>query len=130
MDQRRADGEAVFAAWNRAMHYSLRARTLRSLKFEFNGPGCEEARYDMDKVRAWAVAVIPDVKAMLLNDYHSKDPDAATFRIDPQGSIWCDVSLTGHGKTKKTRLCLTGIGTPANIENFRVMIDPTFDETW
>ena len=132
MNTRLAEGKAVHAAWRRAMCVSdKRPAVIRSLEFRLNERGCRENKYDMDEVRAWFAGVVPDVKAMLLEDYGSRKRAAAAFKgCGSLGSVWCDVSLTAHAKTKKTRLCLLGVRTRANLKGFIVMLDPTFDHTW
>lgn len=127
--QRRAEGQAVFAAWKRAMQ-SDPLDAIRTATYSLNAAGCTENGYPMDEVVCWAQSVIPRLQAMLLEDYGSRRRNAATFRGGSLGSIWCDLHLSAHGKTKKTRVALTGVGDADAITGFRIMLDPTFDETW
>lgn len=132
-EERYEQGVALSAAWNRAMGASKdRSRFVQDyVKVLLNAPGCISLDYNIDDVLAWYAEVVPVVRAMLVRDYGVQAPNAVAFNgCGSIGSVWCDVPLTGCGKTKKTRLCLGRVGTVQNIKSFTVMLDPTFEEEW
>ena len=92
--------------------------------------GCEILKYDIAIVTRWFKSVVPRLRLMIERDYGSHNTSAAVFKLGTLGSIWFDVLLEGDNKTKKTRVALTGVGTPKNVQGFCIKLDPTFDPTW
>lgn len=53
--------------------------------------------------------------------------DCHRFGVGDMGSVWFDADLTGAGKTKKTRVSLDYDETR---DQFIILLDATFDDTW
>ena len=74
--------------------------------------------------------VAPEIRRRIEADYGSGGEDKAHFLIGDFGSVWCDVSLTKDGETRKARLALVGKVNDGRVEGFHVVVDFMFDSLW
>lgn len=134
-EARREQGTKLHAMWEERLAEDP-ARLIGETVISLNVPGCRNLGYPLPSVMKWLVDVKPTIRQGMIDAAAKPAESAFRFRLGSMGSIWFDVErLEGSGVTKHARMNLMGNvkaggSTVDDVESFRIIVDPTFEEKW